>query len=191
MSATCQPDLDDFLALVEAERERTPGEALRIPLVRRLLGDALTPVLAYRRLVRGDERMAPSFLLDSVTGGDQVGRWSFLGSRPSFEVIARGPELELRDRVRGTTERRPCDDPLRAMPGLTAEVAPGRWVDAPGLPPFAGGWVGYAGYDTVRYAEPAALGPGPADDRGLPDLHFQLYRDAGRASTTPRARCCC
>ncbi len=177
MTATCQPDSEAFGRIVEAERARTPGEVLRVPIVRRLLGDALTPVLAYRRLVRGEERMAPSFLLDSVTGGDQVGRYSFLGSRPAFEVIARGDRLTVRDHDAGTDTERACDDPLRAMPGLTAELAPGRWVDAPGLPPFAGGWVGYAGYDTVRYVEPEALGPGPPDDRHLPDLHFQLYRE--------------
>ena len=177
MIATCRPDADAFDALVAAERAATPGVALRVPLVRRLLGDALTPVLAYRRLVRGEDRLAPSFLLDSVTGGEQVGRYSFLGSRPASEVLARGDQLELRSRAAGTSEVRVCADPLRAMPGLTGELAPGRWVDLPGLPPFAGGWVGYAGYDTVRYAEPEALGPGPPDDRNLPDLHFQLYAD--------------
>lgn len=177
MSVSCRPDAKAFEAAVAEARAARPGEALRVPVCRRLLSDALTPVLAYRRLVRGEERLAPSFLLDSVTGGDQVGRYSFLGSQPAFEVIARGPDLELRDRTAGRATHRACEDPLRAMPALTEELAPGRWVNVPGLPPFAGGWVGYAGYDTVRYVEPDALGPGPADDRGLPDLHFQLYRD--------------
>ncbi|BAM02443.1 chorismate-binding protein [Phycisphaera mikurensis] len=175
MTATCQPDAEAFEAAAAAARGRTPGVALRLPVVRRLLGDALTPVLAYRRLVRGERRLAPSFLLDSVTGGDTVGRYSFLGSRPVAEVIARGPVLEVRDHAAGTSASRPCDDPLRAMPALTRQLAPGRWVAPAGLPPFAGGWVGYAGYDTVRYTEPDALGPGPPDDRDLPDLHFQLY----------------
>jgi len=43
------------------------------------------------------------------------------------------------------------------------------------LPAFTGGWVGYAGYDTVRYLESEKLAAPPADDRGLPDLHLQLY----------------
>ncbi len=47
-----------------------------------------------------------------------------------------------------------------------------------GLPKcFLGGWVGFAGYDTVRYAEPEKLNPSraPRDDRHLPDLHFAYY----------------
>ena len=50
-------------------------------------------------------------------------------------------------------------------------------VPLPNLPEFTGGWVGYAGYDVVRYLEGEKLPDPPPDDRGLPDLHFQLYRD--------------
>ena len=57
-----------------------------IPLFRRIFDDQLTPILAYRCLVKEDERDAPSFLLESVVGGTQTGRFSFLGSRPYMEV---------------------------------------------------------------------------------------------------------
>ena len=57
-----------------------------IPLYRRIFDDQLTPILAYRCLVKEDERDAPSFLLESVVGGTQTGRFSFLGSRPYMEV---------------------------------------------------------------------------------------------------------
>lgn len=60
-----------------------------IPLYRRLFNDQLTPILAYRCLVKEDERDAPSFLLESVVGGTQTGRFSFLGSRPYMEVSDR------------------------------------------------------------------------------------------------------
>ena len=59
-----------------------------IPLYRRIFDDQLTPILAYRCLVKEDERDAPSFLLESVVGGTQTGRYSFLGSRPYMEVRA-------------------------------------------------------------------------------------------------------
>jgi len=54
-----------------------------IAVARRLLSDVLTPVSAYRTLVRGDARLDPSFLFESVTDGDRVGRYSTLGSRTS------------------------------------------------------------------------------------------------------------
>ena len=57
------------------------------------MSDQITPVLAYRRLVKPDDRMAPSFLFESVMGGDRVGRYSFLGAQPEAQIIARGPIL--------------------------------------------------------------------------------------------------
>ena len=73
---------DEFMKLAAA------GHNL-IPLYRRLFNDQLTPILAYRCLVKEDERDAPSFLLESVVGGTQTGRFSFLGSRPYMEVSDR------------------------------------------------------------------------------------------------------
>ncbi|HIB01608.1 MAG TPA: hypothetical protein EYO31_07005, partial [Phycisphaerales bacterium] len=56
-----------------------------IPVVRRILSDHLSPVLAYRRLVASDDRTAPSFLFESVDNGNEVGRFSFLGADPVLE----------------------------------------------------------------------------------------------------------
>ncbi|MEM7681696.1 MAG: anthranilate synthase component I [Planctomycetota bacterium] len=153
----------------------SPAAVRRVPVFRRLFADALTPVLAYRRLVRPDQRAAPSFLFESVYEGERAGRYSFVGARPSAEVWA------YRHQVTYTDHDRPehsfdahRDDPLAEMRRLSE-----GWSCAavPGLPGFTGGWVGYAGYDTVRYLEPEKLAEPPDDDRGLPDLHFQLYRD--------------
>eukprot|EP00752_Nemacystus_decipiens_P015972 g14277.t1 len=150
------------------------GPAL-IPVYRRLFADALTPVLAYRRLVSGDDRMAPSFLLESVEGGDQAARYSFLGAQPILEVIAHGKSIELRDhRNSENSKRYTSDDPLGEMQQLTDDTA---LANVPGLPDFTGGWVGHAGYDTVRYLEGDQLPKPPEDDRCLPDLHMQLYHD--------------
>jgi len=148
---------------------------LLTPVYRRLFADALTPVLAYRRLVSGDDRMAPSFLLESVEGGDRAARYSFLGAQPILEVIAHGDDIELRDHNEPANSKTyTSDDPLGEMQKLNDEV---ELITVPGLPDFTGGWVGHAGYDVVRYLEGEQLPNPPEDDRKLPDLHMQLYHD--------------
>ena len=164
------PDAQSFQTLA-----RQANGPLLIPVYRRLFADALTPVLAYRRLVSGDDRMAPSFLLESVEGGDRAARYSFLGAQPILEVIAHGNNVELRDHNDpGSNKTYTSDDPLGEMQALTDDV---ELVGVPGLPDFTGGWVGHAGYDAVRYLEGDQLPDPPEDDRGLPDLHMQLYHD--------------
>jgi anthranilate synthase component I len=168
-----RPDLPTFKKLTQAKPQ--PGRRLIAPMFRRLFSDALTPVLAYRRLVRPDDRLAPSFLLESVVGGDQIGRYSYLGAQPIAEVIARDHDVEYRDHRDASKSRSfRSDDPLLEMDKVTSAWEP---IDVPGLPEFSGGWVGYAGYDTVRYLEGEKLASPPPDDRGLPDLHMQLYND--------------
>ena len=145
--------------------------------VRRLLSDHLTPVLAYRRLVAPDDRLAPSFLFESVEQGGNVGRFSLIGARPAVEVIARGSQATIRDSRAGTVREVECADPLE----LPRTICPPCVVDADGaLPPtFTGGWVGMAAFDAVRWLEPSHLSfaRAPGDDRSLPDLHFSLYRE--------------
>ena len=153
-----------------------------IPVGVRLLSDTLTPVSAYRRLVRADERTAPSFLFESVENGERQGRYSILGHGPSIEVVAYGHEVRLTDRRAMPSGLRAEDDPLELLRRLSAEmnlVRPGG-DDASGraLPgSFLGGWIGYAGYDSARYVEPEKLpfDRAPRDDRNLPDLHFGFY----------------
>ena len=178
------PDVDAFRdAAVGPGSDAGAGRPRLIPVVRRLLGDALTPVLAYRRLVRPDPRLAPSFLFESVVGGENVARYSFIGSRPVAEVEARGHEVTFTDHRTGEETTRHGDDPLAEVAAFDAAVAvPPHtlpWARGLSLPAFTGGWVGYAGYDTVRYLEPdkVPFKTAPHDDRGLPDLHFALYRD--------------
>jgi len=173
-----------FIQLVEKARTEPShaGKTLAVPLCEKLLADQLTPVLAYRRLVAGDDRMAPSFLLESVEGGERVGRHSVMGARPLIEVTAHGHVVSVKDK-RGTG--RPVSDrsqdPLLTLRRigsdfvLLREQAVLAGGEAPGCP--LGGWFGYASYDTVRYAEPEKLdrGRAPEDDRKLPDMHFGLY----------------
>lgn len=152
-----------------------------VPLVRRLMSDHLTPVLAYRRLVSADERTAPSFLFESVENGNTLGRHSFLGAQPALEVIAKQDQVTIIDNVKGTSKTTTEEDPLAIPKQITKcwKLATEKSASNRGLTAgFTGGWVGYAGYDTVRYSEPEKLSfdSAPTDDRQLPDMHFGLYR---------------
>jgi anthranilate synthase component 1 len=163
---------EQFAGLVEHARQRYPGTILRVPLCVTLLADQLTPVVAYRRLVAPDERTAPSFLLESVEGGERLGRYSILSAQPSVEVVAHGRSTRILHC--GVEESRDADpfDILREI------IRAQRLISAPGVPRcMLGGWVGYASYDSVRYAEPAKLPfeNAPPDDRFLPDVHFAFY----------------
>jgi len=174
------PSRDQFLKI--ASKHAREGSTLVVPIVERLLSDQLTPVLAYRRLVSADERTAPSFLLESVEGGARQGRYSMLGAQPAMEVIAHGHDVEVIDHRSGTGPLARLShekDPLDLLRTITARhmLAPLHELSGLGALPLIGGWIGYAAYDTVRYAEPVKLNPAqaPEDDRKLPDLHFGLY----------------
>jgi anthranilate synthase component 1 len=176
---------DAFVALAR-RHQPTGNQVIAIPLGMRLMGDQLTPVLAYRRLVVRDERTSPSFLFESVEGGDRVGRYSLMGTRPTIEVIARQSSVTIRDRRRhAPAAAAHCEsvesDPLLVPKRLTSGmrlVMPDDGAARACLPgSLVGGWIGFAGYDTVRYVEGEKLpwSAAPRDDRALPDLHLAFY----------------
>ncbi len=170
------PDFKLFTQLATQE-----GVTL-VPMYRRLLSDLLTPVLAYRRLVQPDERMAPSFLLESVVGGNRIGRYSYIGVRPAAQMIVRGQQVCYVDRLDESQSRTyNASDPLAEIANITADWRLPELEEVPDFPQdfppdLTGGWVGFAGYDTVRYLEGEKLPEPPPDDRGLPDLQMALYR---------------
>ena len=86
-----RPSFEDFACRA--------GQAPCVPVYRQLTGDGLTPVSAFRRI----ERTAPSFLFESVIGGEKVGRFSFLGTEPFLRFEARGDEVavDVGERPRG------------------------------------------------------------------------------------------
>src|SRR5690606_27786389 len=160
------PDRESFIS---AFRGRSRG---RVPVYRRLLGDRLTPVSAYHLLTRGDTT-DHAFLLESVVGGEHVGRYSFLGVDPVTVYSASRGTVSLTHGGRTANAR--SADPLADLRDLLGDIPYHR---DPALPGFTGGLVGYAAYDLVRYYEPGKLGGldgGPPDDRGLPDALFGLY----------------
>jgi anthranilate synthase component I len=135
-----------------------------VPVYRQLVGDTLTPVSAFCKV----QEEGPAFLFESVVGGERLGRYSVLGSGPFLQILAHDRTVTIDDGQSVTTRDHP--DPLRLLEETLAKY---RAPHVPGLPRFCGGAVGYAGYDTVRYAE--RLPHPPADDRGLPDMCFALY----------------
>lgn len=141
---------------------------------RRLTSDQLSPVLAYRRLVAADDRLAPSFLFESVEQGGQVGRFSLCGARPMLRVLARGHQVTLhRPGVAPTTEHR-----ANPFDALREQTPRGPIIEHGPVPAcFHGGWVGHCGFDAVRWLEPEKLpfSSAPMDDRGLPDLDMGFY----------------
>jgi len=151
------PNLNEF--------QRLAQQYDLVPVYRRLLSDSATPVSALKSL-RQDAQ--PCALFESVIGGEKVGRYSLVAAQPKMRFVAYRDQVELHRA--GDCKKWTAADPLAELEQLIGQrsVAP---VD--GLPPFAGGAIGYAGYDVVRYVE--HLPNAPKDDRGLPDLDFSFY----------------
>ncbi len=126
-----------------------------VPHVREFLADTLSPLAVYRRLAA----ISPfRFLFESVSGGEQVSRYSILGAGPREVLRLWADRLEIeRD---GKVERLP-GAPLAALEQVVAGVA----ADA-GPIPFTGGWVGFFGFDLIRLIE--RLPGRPPDPFGLP-----------------------
>ncbi|KAK8970116.1 hypothetical protein KSP40_PGU012138 [Platanthera guangdongensis] len=171
--------------LADKEEASRFQEALKngknlVPLYRCIFCDHLTPVLAYRCLVREDERDAPSFLFESVEQGSQgtnVGRYSVVGAQPSMEIVAKENMVSILDHKKGCKTENFVEDPMDVPRTIMEGWKPVLIDDLPDA--FCGGWVGYFSYDTVRYVEKKKLpfSCSPKDDRNLPDVHLGLYND--------------
>ncbi|HSH01846.1 MAG TPA: anthranilate synthase component I [Anaerolineae bacterium] len=136
------PTLSEF-------RELAEGEANLIPVFRVFPADLETPVSVYLKLM---DEMEPSFLLESVEGGEQVGRYSFVGVNPRG-VLSLTERTVRRDMGDGEVEERPLADDEDILDVIKAELEAVEPADIPGLPRFSGGAVGYLGYDMVRFFE--------------------------------------
>jgi anthranilate synthase component I len=140
------------------------GTANYVPVYRRVLSDVLTPVSAFHKIDDGGS----ACLFESVIGGEKVGRFSFLAAEPFLQLEAFGANVIVTRE--GSTEKLTATNPLDVLRDHVQAI---RVAKLPELPPFTGGAVGYAAYDTIRYIE--NLPNAPRDDRGLPDLSFAFY----------------
>ena len=126
-----------------------------VPVYKEIVADLLTPVSAFLKVA---EHADYAFLLESVEGGEQVARYSFLGKDPFLIVRARGGKV-LIDRAGETTESD------KSFTSTIRELMAGFHSPfVPGLPRFTGGAVGYLGYDAAAWFEPVDLQPAARED---------------------------
>jgi anthranilate synthase component 1 len=135
-------------------------------IFRELHADLETPISVYLKL-RGN---GPSFLLESVEGGERIARYSFIGVAPRTKYVIRGDQVTISERadVR-TISLDPGSDPTCF---LQAELSRFQTAPTAGLPRFVGGLVGYLGYEGVRHFEPKLIPLMPAS--ALPDAIYLL-----------------
>ena len=133
-------------------------------LVTTLVADLETPVSAYLKLAAGGA--GAMFLLESVEGGAQRGRYSMIGLDPDVVWRSVGGQCQINRRaLRDPDGFAPC--PGKPLDALRALLAESRINLPPGLPPMAAGVFGYLGYDMVRHME--RLAPAKPDPIGVPD----------------------
>jgi anthranilate synthase component 1 len=136
-----------------------------VPVCKEIVADLLTPVSAFLKIA---EHADYAFLLESVEGGEHVGRYSFLGKDPFLILRARAGRTTV-DRAGKVTETEgPFIDTLR---GLMADF---RSPFVPDLPRFTGGAVGYLGYGAASWFEPVLGDLGTASD-GADTAGFMLF----------------
>jgi anthranilate synthase component 1 len=139
-------------------------DATLVPVARKVAADLRTPVSAFLNIA-ADEPNA--FLLESVEGGEKVGRYTFLGARPYMILRARGREIMLQ---RGNRKERIEGSVFQVLDQLLREHKPAH---VPGLPPFTAGAVGFFSHDAVRQLE--KLPVIAKDDLKLPDCVLMFF----------------
>lgn len=152
------PGRDEFLRLAK--------QGNLIPVCTDLMADFETPVSAYAKL----KDAGPSYLLESVAGGEQLSRYSFIGCRPRKIFICGAATTEIRQPGQPTQTVTTPPDPLTL---IEAEMQGYTPVKLPGLPRFTGGAVGFVGYEYVSRIEPT-VPSAKTDELGVPLLYFML-----------------
>ena len=155
---TIIPSREEFLKLGK------PGSV--IPVYTDLMADFETPVSAYAKL-RGQ---GPSYLLESVEGGERLSRYSFIGCRPRKVFICGEKTTEIRN-MDGSSRKIPTPpDPLSL---LEQEMLRRQAVHLPDLPRFTGGAVGFVSYEYIHRVE-RSVPKAEADELGMPLLYFMV-----------------
>ncbi|MDR1571205.1 MAG: chorismate-binding protein [Clostridiales Family XIII bacterium] len=152
-----RPTLDEARAL--------SGGGSLIPIALELYADLKTPVEMLRAIMAEGRR---AYILESAPGGDSWGRYSFLGYDPLMEISGRGRTVRLEQ---GGAVRTLEGDPQAILKGIMDDCASPR---VEGMPPFAGGFVGYFAYEYVCNAEPS-LRLSENDEIGVDDFRLMMF----------------
>jgi anthranilate synthase component I len=150
------PSVREFLAL---SRKHS-----LVPVYRTVTADLETPVSAFLRIASEEPE---AFLLESVEGGEHVGRYTFIGVQPYKKMVARGTRITVRE---GRNESAFDGDIFTELKKALSGHTPAR---LPGLPPFTAGAVGFFAYDVVRQIE--RLPSRAKDELGVPDACLMFF----------------
>ncbi len=151
-----QPDFKTFQALAQ--------QGNLVPMYETYTADLLTPVGAYLRIAHEAQY---SFLLESVEGGENIGRYTFTGVNPSEVFRSRGRQCTLES---GKKQVGLEENPVEKLRQLTARYKP---VRVSGLPPLVAGAIGYFSYDMVRLVE--RIPDTGRDDVNVDDCVMMFY----------------
>jgi anthranilate synthase component 1 len=138
-----------------------------VPVCKEIMADLLTPVSAFLKIAGHADY---AFLLESVEGGEHVGRYSFLGKDPFLVLRA---DVEGRTTVERAGVTTALDEPL--VPALRRLMADFKSPAVPDLPRFTGGAVGFLGYDAAAWFEPVPLAPRTGLDEEQPGAGFMVF----------------
>src|SRR5215467_12751143 len=150
------PDFKEFSRLAQ--------HATVIPVARTVSADLRTPVSAFLSIAAAEPN---AFLLESVEGGEKIGRYTFLGARPYMVLRARGRQITLE---RGGKKQQMEGSVFQVLDRLLHEHTPAH---LPGLPPFTAGAVGFFSHDAVRQLE--KLPELAKDDMKAPDCSLMFF----------------
>src|ERR1043165_3164190 len=135
------------------------------PGCKEIVADLLTPVSAFLKIA---EHADYAFLLESVEGGEHVGRYSFLGKDPFLILRARDGKTTIDRGGQTPASEQPFIETLRRL------MADFRSPFVPDLPRFTGGAVGYLGYGAASWFEPVLGDVGDTSD-GADQAGFMLF----------------
>lgn len=154
---TAAPGREQFLALAASNHTL-------IPVYRTVTADLDTPVSVFLRIAAHEPE---AFLLESVEGGERVGRYTFIGIRPYRKLVSRGTSITATE---DNITREFQGDIFNHLKQALSEHTPAR---LPGLPPFTAGAVGFFAYDVVRQIE--RLPSHATDELGVPDACLMFF----------------
>ncbi len=149
------------------------GQGNLIPVCLEVVADTETPVSAYYKICPDAGKQLPvksfSFLLESVEGGENIGRYSILGAEPGAVFVQKQGKAEL---ICGA--KKELIEGVDVFEKINKVLSRYQFVKLPGLPPFPGGAVGYASYDIISEIEPTVPVPEKKPLQDLPEAFFMI-----------------